>query len=94
MVVIVRVIVTIRQSSSIGTVSSNNTTGSISDLLFHATNAGRFPVLNIESALPLSSSPSALMRQIDNSFQLVSRQVWTGYGSEFKSLYELHCYRG
>ncbi len=58
-----------KASSSTGTVTSNNSSGSMSDLLFHASNAGRFPVLNIELALPLSSSPSALMRRIDDSFR-------------------------
>ena len=62
-----------KASSSAGTVNSNNSNGSMSDLLFNATNAGRFPVLNMELALPLSPSPSALMRRIDSSFQLASQ---------------------
>ena len=57
-----------KSSSSTGTVNNNNSSSSMSDLLFHATNAGRFPVLNLELSVPLTSSPSGLMRRIDSSF--------------------------
>lgn len=51
-----------------GGVSASSSSGDMWEILYHATNAGRFPCLSLETVIPLSSSPSALMRRVEERF--------------------------
>lgn len=51
-----------------GGVNASSSSGDMWEILYHATNSGRFPCLSLETTIPLSSSPSALMRRVDDRF--------------------------
>jgi hypothetical protein len=53
-------------------INATSSSGDMWEILYHSTNAGRFPVLNMETSLPLSSSPNALMQRIEARFQYTS----------------------